>query len=108
MVCAQIAMPITGVTIPSQSNEAPLANEVNSQEQWLFISKNGALTFQKKSMAFITLAPEFHGREEVTLLADSEITTGMLNKVTKELNKAGVKKIRLVTQLSTSTQKEAL
>lgn len=100
MVSAHIATPITGITLPNQSKENPLEHQNSSQDKWLFVSKDGELTYQKNTMDIKTLATKFNDIEELSLLADSEITTGMLEKTAKELSKAGVKNIKLVTQLS--------
>ncbi|WP_085297139.1 biopolymer transporter ExbD [Cognaticolwellia mytili] len=104
MVSAHIATPITGVSIPNQSKENPLAHKDNSQDKWLFVSKDGELTYQKNVMALSALADTFHDRAELSILADSEITTGALEKIAKELSKAGVKNFKLVTQLSLPTK----
>jgi biopolymer transport protein ExbD len=108
MVSAHITTPITGISIPNQSKENPLAHKNSSQDKWLFVSKDGELTYQKKAMAFSALAAKFRDRAELSLLADSEITTGMLEKVAKELSKAGVKNLKLVTQLSLPTAEDDL
>jgi biopolymer transport protein ExbD len=108
MVSAHIATPITGFSIPNQSKENPLAHKNNSQDKWLFVSKDGELTYQKNAMAFSALANNFHDRAELSILADSEITTGMLGKIAKELSKTGVKNLKLVTQLSLPTPESDL
>lgn len=105
MVSAHIATPITGISIPNQSKENPLEQKNNSQDKWLFVSKNGELSYQKNAIAFSSLATKFSHRKELSLLADSEITTGMLETIAKELSKAGVQNIKLVTQLSLPTKK---
>ena len=78
----------------------------SSQDKWLFVSKDGELTYKKNALDINTLAIKFNDTEELSLLADSEITTGMLEKITKELSKAGVKNIKLVTQLSLPTKQD--
>jgi biopolymer transport protein ExbD len=108
MVSAHIATPITGVSIPNQSKENPLAHKDNSQDKWLFVSKDGELTYQNNAIAFSALADVFHNRAELSILADSEITTGALEKIVKELSKAGVKNLKLVTQLSLPTKEGEL
>ncbi len=106
MVSAHIATPITGITIPNQSKESPLEHQNSSQDKWLFVSKDGELTYKKNALDINALAIKFNDTEELSLLADSEITTGMLEKITKELSKAGVKNIKLVTQLSLPTKQD--
>ena len=106
MVSAHIATPITGITIPNQSKESPLEHQNSSQDKWLFVSKDGELTYKKNALDINALAIKFNDTEEISLLADSEITTGMLEKITKELSKAGVKNIKLVTQLSLPTKQD--
>ncbi len=106
MVSAHIATPITEITIPNQSKESPLEHQNSSQDKWLFVSKDGELTYKKNALDINTLAIKFNDTEELSLLADSEITTGMLEKITKELSKAGVKNIKLVTQLSLPTKQD--
>ncbi|TWX71675.1 hypothetical protein ESZ36_00095 [Colwellia demingiae] len=104
MVSAHIATPITGISIPNQSKENALEQNNNSQDKWLFVSKDGALSYQKKTIVFSSLAIKFHNRKALSLLADSEITTGMLEKIANELSKVGVLHIKLVTQLSLPTK----
>ncbi len=104
MVSAHIATPITGISIPNQSKENPLEHESSSQDKWLFVSKEGELSYQKSAIAFSSLAIKFSHSKNLSLLADSEITTGMLEKIAKELSKAGVQNIKLVTQLSLPTK----
>lgn len=106
MVSAHIATPITGITIPNQSKESPLEHQNSSQDKWLFVSKDGELTYKKNALDINALAIKFNDTEELSLLADSEITTGMLEKITKELSKACVKNIKLVTQLSLPTKQD--
>lgn len=106
MVSAHIATPITGITIPNQSKESPLEHQNSSQDKWLFVSKDGELTYKNNALDINALAIKFNDTEELSLLADSEITTGMLEKITKELSKAGVKNIKLVTQLSLPTKQD--
>jgi biopolymer transport protein ExbD len=106
MVSAHIAAPITGITIPDQSKENPLEYPNSSQDKWLFVSKDGELTYNKKVLDIKTLATKFNDTEALSLLADSEATTGMLEKITIELSKAGVKNITLVTQLSLPTKQD--
>ena len=95
MVSAHITTPITGITIPSQSQENPLL-----QDKWLFVSKDGVLSYQKNAIALSALTSTFSHKKEISLLADSEVTTGILEEISKELSKAGVQNIKLITQLS--------
>ncbi len=104
MVSAHIATPITGISIPNQSMKNTLSQNNNSQDKWLFVNAAGELTYQKNSLTISSLAQMFINTKEVFLLADSQITTGMLAKITAALSKAGVKSIKLITQLSISTQ----
>ncbi len=104
MVSAHIATPITGISIPNQSMKNTLSRSNNSQDKWLFVNADGELTYQKNSLTISSLAQIFINTKEVFLLADSQISTGMLAKITAALSKAGVKSIKLITQLSISTQ----
>jgi biopolymer transport protein ExbD len=106
MVSAHIAAPITGITIPDQSKENPLDYPNSSQDKWLFVSKYGELTYQKNTVDIKDLATKFNDTEALSLLADSEATTGMLEKIAIELSKAGVKNVTLVTQLSLPTKQD--
>lgn len=108
MVSAHIATPITGISIPNQSKENPLEHESSSQDKWLFVSKEGELSYQKSAIAFSSLATKFSHSKNLSLLADSEITTGMLEKIAKELSKAGVQNINLITQRSLPTKEDEL
>lgn len=100
MVAGHIATPINGIAIPHQQQKNMLTQQEKSQEKWLFISENGKLTYQQKTLHFSALATVFSEHEHISLLADGSITTGELEKITSELSNVGVKTVALITQLS--------